>query len=359
LNRHSEALESYNRAVALRPDNAKAWNNRGIALACLARHDEALESYDAALRVKPDHAEALNNRGVALRDLGRHAEALEAYDRALRHKPDYVEAITNRGTALDALLRHAEALEAYARALRLAPGYAEAWNNRGVALAALQRHVEALEAYERALALKPDYAEALNNRGVALAALDRHGEALASYARALEHKPGYDFLYGRWLHARMKVCDWEGIRDDIAKLESKIRRREKATPPFPLLALTASADVERIAARDLGRAQHRARVGLPSSSPPDRRKSRATRYGLGYFSADFREHACARLFVGLFAQHDRSRFEVTAFSFGPETNDEMRRRLAGAADRFVDVRDRSDRDVALLARDSASTSPST
>jgi len=41
LNRHSEALESYNRAVALRPDNAKAWNNRGIALACLARHDEA------------------------------------------------------------------------------------------------------------------------------------------------------------------------------------------------------------------------------------------------------------------------------------------------------------------------------
>ena len=42
---------------------------------------------------------------------------------------------------------------------------------------------------------------------------------------------------------------------------------------------------------------------------------------------------------------------MTAFSFGPETNDEMRRRLAGAADRFVDVRDRSDRDVALLARE--------
>ena len=55
--------------------------------------------------------------------------------------------------------------------------------------------------------------------------------------------------------------------------------------------------------------------------------------------------------MGLFARHDRSRFEVTAFSFGPETNDEMRRRLAGAADRFVDVRDRSDRDVALLARE--------
>ena len=151
----------------------------------------------------------------------------------------------------------------------------------------MQRHVEALEAYERALALKPDYAEALNNRGVALAALDRHGEALASYARALEHKPGYDFLYGRWLHARMKVCDWEGIRDDIAKLESKIRRREKATPPFPLLALTASADVERIAAEiwfstSIARALDCRVVPRPIGG-----KSRATRYGSATFRPTF------------------------------------------------------------------------
>jgi predicted O-linked N-acetylglucosamine transferase (SPINDLY family) len=351
LERHAEALESYDRAVALAPGNARAWNNRGIALACLARHDEALESYARALSVRPDYAQAFNNRGVALRDLGRHAEALESYESALRLKPDYVEAISNRGAALHAQRRHGEALDEYARALRLAPDYAEAWNNRGVALAALRRHAEALAAYDRALAFKPRYAEAWNNRGVSLTALDRHAEALSSYARALEAKPDYDFLYGRWLHARMKVCDWEGIGDDIATLESKIRRREKATPPFPLLALTDSPAVERMAAETWVAHKHAARLALPRIPRRDGQERASDRIRLGYFSADFREHACARLFAGLLEQHDRSRFEVTAFSFGPESDDAMRRRLSQGVDRFIDVRDRSDLDVAVLARE--------
>jgi predicted O-linked N-acetylglucosamine transferase (SPINDLY family) len=52
----------------------------------------------------------------------------------------------------------------------------------------------------------------------------------------------------------------------------------------------------------------------------------------------------------MFERHDRSRFEVTAFSFGPDTQDAMRRRVVAAFDRFVDARDLADADVAALAR---------
>ena len=54
--------------------------------------------------------------------------------------------------------------------------------------------------------------------------------------------------------------------------------------------------------------------------------------------------------AGLFEQHDRARFEVVGFSFGPDKKEAMRDRVAASFDRFIDVRDRSDRDVALLAR---------
>jgi len=53
----------------------------------------------------------------------------------------------------------------------------------------------------------------------------------------------------------------------------------------------------------------------------------------------------------LFEAHDRAKFEVFAFSLGPECDDGMRKRLRAAFDRFIDARFQSDRQVAQLARD--------
>ena len=50
----------------------------------------------------------------------------------------------------------------------------------------------------------------------------------------------------------------------------------------------------------------------------------------------------------LFEVHDRDRFEVFAYSYGPDDNSPMRARLDRAFDRFVDVRTLSHRDAAEL-----------
>ena len=82
------------------PTMREAFNNRGNALQELKRLDEALASYDRALALKPDYAEAFNNRGNVLQELKRLDEALASYDKALALKPDYAEAFNNRGNAL-------------------------------------------------------------------------------------------------------------------------------------------------------------------------------------------------------------------------------------------------------------------
>jgi tetratricopeptide (TPR) repeat protein len=115
-NRFDEALASYDRALAVRPD-AEALSNRGVTLRELKRFDEALASYDRALAVRPDYVEALNNRGNTLRELKRFDEALASYDRALALRPDYAEALSNRGTLLYELKRFDEALASFDRAL--------------------------------------------------------------------------------------------------------------------------------------------------------------------------------------------------------------------------------------------------
>ncbi len=58
----------------------------------------------------------------------------------------------------------------------------------------------------------------------------------------------------------------------------------------------------------------------------------------------------ATLLVGLFECHDRSRFDVTAISFGPSDNSELRQRLGAAVENFVDVTAYSDDQIAKLVR---------
>jgi len=61
-----------------------------------------------------------------------------------------------------------------------------------------------------------------------LSILHRDEEAMESYARALQLKPDYDFLYGRWLYAKMRVCDWNDVADHLVRLDEKVERNERA-----------------------------------------------------------------------------------------------------------------------------------
>jgi len=96
------AIQEYDRALAINPDDANAWYNRGLALGKLGRYAElgqyaeAVVSFDKAIAINPDFAEAWYNRGLALGELGRHAEAIASFDKAIAINPDYTGARKNR-----------------------------------------------------------------------------------------------------------------------------------------------------------------------------------------------------------------------------------------------------------------------
>ncbi|MCZ6861975.1 MAG: tetratricopeptide repeat protein [Alphaproteobacteria bacterium] len=189
--KHAEALASYHRALEIKPDYAEAHYNLGVALSALGKHKEAVAAYHEALEIKPDIAEAHSNLGVALSELGQPEEAVASYYRALEMKPDIADAHYNLGIALKVLGKHEEAIASYHRALEIKPNIAEAHYNLGIALKELGKHEEALASYYRALEIKPDYAEAHNNLANALKNLGKYEEALASHHRALKINPDY------------------------------------------------------------------------------------------------------------------------------------------------------------------------
>jgi predicted O-linked N-acetylglucosamine transferase (SPINDLY family) len=347
LGRLEEALADFDRAARIRPDLLDALVNRGNVLRDLKRLEAAVADYDRVLRAQPGHVLAHFNRGNALQDLGRHEEALASYDSAIEAQPDFADALNNRGNALRDLRRSDEALESFRRALAIRPDFAGALHNYANALQDMKRSAEALECYDHAISLEPGFAQAHYNRGNALVELKRLGEALESYDRALELDPGHEYLHGIRMHIRMRMCEWANFEGDVAELEDKLARGEKASNPFPILSLSGSAQCQRQAATVWAREKFAQWRALPGIRP----RERHGRIRVGYFSADFRDHPVAQLTADMFERHDRSRFQVTAFSLGPDSDDPVGCRVRAAVEEFIDVRTLSDGQVALLARE--------
>ena len=330
-----------------RPGHAAALFNRGNTLVDLHRVDEALDSYDRAIALEPDYAEAMCGRGNALAQLDRMSDALQCFDRAITIKPDFAEAHCGRGSALtgfDATKRHCRATTARSDQTGLCGSAC----NRSTALLNLERYGEAVESCDRALRLKPDFAAALHHRGLALAKLKRLGEAVESYGRALKLKPDLDFLYGTWLYTRMRICDWTNLRSDIVALDRKVSDGEKVCHPFTILCLSSSPALQLSATRLYVQCHHPPNLTLPKIS-------KRPKHDRGLASAIFpgitEPIPVSLLAAGLFETHDRNKFEVTAFSFGPDTKDGLRMRLETGFEKFIDVRNRSDTQIAMLARD--------
>ena len=346
LRRLQEALESCDRALQLKPDYAAAYSNRGNTLNELQQPQAALADLDRAIALKPDFAEAWSTRGHVLFGLQEYDAALESCDRAIALKPDFAEGHCNRGNVLYGLRQLTAALESFDYALQLQPDFVEAHGNRGSILYELQRYPEALESFNHAIQLDPNYAEGYSNRGTLLHELQQYPAALENFNHALRLGAKTKYLPGMRLHMRRFLCDWDGIEADCDDLATRAERGEPAAYPFVFLATSDSPALQRkaaaIYARDKTPPQPAPAV-IPRHPPHDRIR-------IGYFSADFHNHATTYLMAELLEQHDRSRFEILGFSFGPNVADEMRARVSAAMDQFHYVRDLSDRAIAELSR---------
>ncbi len=345
--RLAEAQAIYQEILSVQPKHFDSLHLSGLAEIMTGRLERGLELIDKAIRVNPNVPAAYNNRGNALLDLGRVDEALVSYNKALALKPDYASACNNRGNVLLMLDRPADALASYDKALALMPNYPDACFNRGNALNRLRRVDEALASYGKAVALKPDYADVYNNRGNTLLGLGRLNEALADYEKVLSIKPDFAFLFGTYFNTRMMICDWRSYAENLRRYRDEIAARKRVTIPFPSLSLLDEPALHETAAMLFSEAKY------PRSETlgPIRKRKPDGRIRVGYYSADFRNHVMSYVMAGIYEAHNAERFEIYGFSFGPDKDDEMRRRVSAAFHKFIDVEGRSDRQIARLSRD--------
>jgi tetratricopeptide (TPR) repeat protein len=184
-----QAIDHYQRAIALRPDYAEAHYNLGRLLAEQGQLDDAIAHYKSAAAINPADAETQNNLGVTLFGIGRADDAIVHYQKALEIRPGYAEASCNLANALIAKGDFDGAIARYTACLAAIPDREEAQYNLASALLRKGRTDEAIVEYQKVLQMHPESADAHANLGSAWLAKGRVRDAMAEYTRALQISP--------------------------------------------------------------------------------------------------------------------------------------------------------------------------
>ena len=298
---------------------------------------DAFASHELALIVMPVSAE------TRLR-LRRCHEARADANRALAVNPNDAAAWHSLGNALSGLKRHKAAIACYDKALVLVPENSAIWKARGAAIHANKRKTADSDINEEPTP-DPQDADGWALRGGFLLAAQRFGEAAAASDRALAINPQHLGASRIGIRSRIHTCDWRQREDDERRVAEGLRASLPVIWPFNYRAISNSEAQNFILARLWAKTIPRPKALWRGES------YRHERIRIAYLCAEFHDHPTAVLIAGVFEHHDRTRFDTTAISLGPDNGSTMRRRIEAAFDRFIDVQALSDAEIAAMIRE--------
>ena len=310
--------------------------------------NDAKKIFSEILKNEPNNFSAYNNLGNIYFILGNLDSALQNYDNAIKLKKDFADAYNNKGNVLIKLNKKKDAIESYQKAIQFNKSHFQAYYNLGAALKGQKKYELAIENYKKAKKLKPDYFEVYIGLGNLYLEIKNNNLALECFEDAIKIKPNHNFLLGNILHTKLKLCMWDDLDKKIKDLEEQVLRLNKISLPFPLLTFNNSLKLQKICSQIWS--QHQV-LNYKKILGPISKKETNKKIKIGYYSADFHDHATSNLMVNLFELHDRSKFEIIGFYFGPESQHEMHKRVSNAFDQFINVKLKTDREIAELSRE--------
>ena len=344
-----DAYKFFKIACELDSSNSYGWSNLGNASQALGRHFEALNFYDRALLIRSDdYPEVLCNMSIAFLSLLDFDRALDACNKALLINSDYSEAWFNKGNIFLKMCKYTQAAACFLKAVEIKNNYHDAYLNLSMTYHLIGKFDLANLAIDEAITLNPLDYRIWNHKGVIAHDSNQFISSLACFQKAYSLNTEFEYLIGNLLNLQSRLCNWSNFEPQLAQFMTRAALGQKVAPPFHAVALLDSGILQKQIAETWIADKHPPSLTsfLPELIPP----ARGPKIRLAYFSADFHNHATMYLMAKLFECHDRSQFELFAFSFGPDSTDVMRQRAVAAFDHFLDVRGQSDLEIATLSR---------
>jgi protein O-GlcNAc transferase len=350
------AIISFNQALRARPDFTEACLDLARLLDAAKQTSTATKMYEHWLRILQsgakreyvlrDEATAKSvqteiAQATAQFDRGNVELALAGYRHILQKIPDMPTALLGVAACLHARQRYDDAIEKLLAAIRVSSGYAAALNTLGTCYRAMGQFSPAIAAYRQAIAADPKLPHVWANLVRCYCAIGDSEQAIAAYEASTSHATDTEPLV-ELIYFLSRRCEWEAFAH-YQPLLAKAVQRGAWCEPFKALAYLPHA-LQR--ENTEGWAKKYWPHGAAYNSTRPMRNS--DRLRIGYLSSDFHTHATLALITELFEHHDRARFEIYAYSCGPDDKSADRARAQKAVDVFRDLRALGDQEAAKI-----------
>lgn len=286
-------------------------------------------------------------KGDALKRLGRHLEAGESYRKAAQAGgPNAAAAWFYCGTQYQRSGDLKQAVDAYRRSLALNPDQAEAQNNLCVMYYTINQTLEALP-HARWLFVNGIKSDQLINAGYVFRSAGLQDEALESFRKALEMNPNDWRTIASALQAAQHGCDWPLVAKLSQRLAEELYSQGRFADSRELHLVHISWCMDEAVNFEMAKAAARKAVEDVTGPAFDHSQHIwGKRIKVGYVSADFHNHATLHLMGGVFARHDRQKFEVYAYCHSRQDDSYFRRRFLKSIEHYVDISKMSDEEAA-------------
>lgn len=192
---YDEAIELYNKAIALRPDFAYAYISRGNVYANKKMYNAAIKDYNTSLTYDANSKIAYFNRGLANSAKNLFEQAIADYTKAIKIDPGYTLAWYTRGITYSGKELYDEAIKDFNQAIAIDPRYDYAYQGRGNAYYSKRLYDYALPDYNTAISMQPKNPDNYHNRGGLYNATHQYDAALKDFNQAIALGPKYQIAY--------------------------------------------------------------------------------------------------------------------------------------------------------------------
>jgi predicted O-linked N-acetylglucosamine transferase (SPINDLY family) len=338
------AVKIYQDILKQQPNFVLAHYNLGLAKKAQGLLDESIQSYEQAIKHGMHHIAVFFNLANNYQEIKDYQNALLHYQNALKLNPDFSDAHFNIAKIHEDTGNTKQAIASYRKAIQLNPQFANAYYNLALLLQEQGMLKEAIEYYQATTKLNSRFADAYYNMGNTYKDMGELELAIANYKQALAINPSSSLYRVQKVYRQAMICDWQEIAEDASIIKQLGLSDEKVTPFCMLTFEDSAANQCQRSALYAKQSYPQADPLLTKGTPKPQGKIR-----LGYFSADFHNHATMYLMTKMFELHNRDKFEVYAYSFGPVTEDGMRQGLQNNVDAFYEVSALNNLEIAELA----------
>lgn len=339
-----EALAHFSDVIEKNPKNIKAFLTASLLLHDMGKHRESIGLLDIALQINARSTELLHCQAKLLTYQGLLANALSKYELLQEWGDEQIDHLIDHAELLTRLKRGIDAESKFREALNLDPHNRRALTCYARLLFGLKKYDEALALFEKILSKNPHDSSTLVNVGNIHFAQRKFTEATELFRRAYEANPHGPEIAGSYLYAMSFICQWEQHQTVLDTIESDQDHTVSRTFPSVIFENSPKANLAYAQATIKNKF-------MPTNVLGELKKyTRKQKIRIGYYSSDFYHHATVMLIEGMLRAHDRSQFEIHAFSLDFTRQDNYNARIRDLFDQYHDVSRLSDGAVTLLSR---------